>query len=81
MFLTGRQIHFVFVIVHADVDDVGQKLLVTWNHLQLLVQALWEKKKKTAEKASDTNQKKHRLIPRTGIYFLVQKNFIDLKGK
>lgn len=38
--LAGCEVHFVLVIVHADVDDVSQQLLVTWDHLQLLVKTL-----------------------------------------
>lgn len=40
VFLAGSQIHFVLVVVYADVDNVGQKLLVARDHLQLLMQAL-----------------------------------------
>lgn len=40
VFLAGCQIHLVLVVIHADVDDVSQKLLVPRNHLQLLMQAL-----------------------------------------
>lgn len=37
VFLTGCQIHLVLVVVHTDVDDVGEKLLIPRNHLQLLM--------------------------------------------
>lgn len=40
VFLTGCQIHLVLVVVHTDVDNVGEKLLIPRNHLQLLMQAL-----------------------------------------
>lgn len=40
MLLTGGQIHLVLVVIHADVDNVGQQLLVAWDHFQLLVETL-----------------------------------------
>lgn len=40
VFLTRCQIHLVLVVVHTDVDNVGEKLLIPRNHLQLLMQAL-----------------------------------------
>lgn len=40
VFLAGCQIHLVLVVVHTDVDNVGEKLLIPRNHLQLLMQAL-----------------------------------------
>lgn len=40
VFLAGCQVHLVLVVVHTDVDNVGEKLLIPRNHLQLLMQAL-----------------------------------------
>lgn len=40
VFLTRSQIHLVLVIINTDVDNISQKFLVTWNHFQLLVEAL-----------------------------------------
>lgn len=38
--LAGGQIHLVLVVIHADVDDVGQQLLVAGDHFQLLMETL-----------------------------------------
>lgn len=40
MLLTGGQIHLVLVVIHTDVDNVGQQLLIAWDHFQLLVETL-----------------------------------------
>lgn len=40
MLLAGGQIHLVLVVIHADVDDVRQQLLVAWDHFQLLMETL-----------------------------------------
>lgn len=40
MLLTGGQIHLVLVVIHADVDNVSQQLLIAWDHFQLLVETL-----------------------------------------
>ena len=32
MLLTGGQIHLVLIVIHADVDDVGQQLLIARDH-------------------------------------------------
>lgn len=39
--LAGGEVHLVLVVVHAQVDDVGQQLLVAVDHLELLLQRLW----------------------------------------
>lgn len=38
--LTGGQIHLVLIVIHADVDNVSQQLLVAWDHFQLLMKTL-----------------------------------------
>jgi len=38
--LVGREVHLVLVVLHTQVDDVGQELLVAVDHLQLLLQRL-----------------------------------------
>lgn len=43
MLLVGSEVHLVLVVVHAQVDDVGQQLLVPVDHLQLLLQRLGRK--------------------------------------
>lgn len=40
VFLAGGEVHLVLVVVHAQVDDVRQQLLVPVDHLQLLLQRL-----------------------------------------
>lgn len=40
MLLAGGQIHLVLVVIHADVDNVRQQLLVAWDHFQLLMETL-----------------------------------------
>lgn len=44
--LVGSEVHLVLVVVHAQVDDVGQQLLVPVDHLQLLLQRLGRKGRK-----------------------------------
>lgn len=34
------QVHLVLVVIHTDVDNVSQQLLIAWDHLQLLVETL-----------------------------------------
>lgn len=41
--LAGSEVHLVLVVVHAEVDDVGQQLLVPVDDLQLLLQRLGTK--------------------------------------
>ena len=38
--LTGGQIHLVLVVIHADVDDIRQQLLIARDHFQLLMETL-----------------------------------------
>lgn len=38
--LAGREVHLVLVVIDTQVDDVCQQLLVSVNHLQLLLQRL-----------------------------------------
>lgn len=40
VFLAGGQVHLVLIVIHTDVDNVSQQLLITRDHLQLLVQTL-----------------------------------------
>lgn len=40
VFLTGRQVHPVLVVIHAQVHDVGQQLFIARNHFELLLQGL-----------------------------------------
>ena len=40
MLLAGGQVHLVLVVIHADVDNVRQQLLVAWDHFQLLMETL-----------------------------------------
>lgn len=40
VFLTGGQVHLVLVVIHADIDNVSQQLLIAWDHFQLLVETL-----------------------------------------
>ena len=40
VFLVGSQVHLVLVVIHTQVDDVCQQLLVAINDLQLLLQRL-----------------------------------------
>lgn len=38
--LAGGQVHLVLVVIHADVDNVRQQLLIAWDHFQLLMETL-----------------------------------------
>lgn len=40
VFLVGSEVHLVLVVLNTKVDDVGQQLIVSVNHLQLLLQRL-----------------------------------------
>lgn len=40
MFLAGGQVHLILVVIHTDVDNVSQQLLVAWDHFQLLMETL-----------------------------------------
>lgn len=40
MLLTGCQVHLILVVIHTDVDNVCQQLLIARDHFQLLVKTL-----------------------------------------
>lgn len=40
VFLVGSQVHLVLIVIHTQVDNVCQQLLVAINDLQLLLQRL-----------------------------------------
>lgn len=40
VFLTGRQVHPILVVIHTQIHDVSKKLFVARNHFQLLLQRL-----------------------------------------
>lgn len=45
MFLTGCQIHFVFIVVHTQIHNICKQLFIANNHLQLLLQRLEKKRR------------------------------------
>lgn len=40
VFLAGRQVHPILVVIHTQIHNVSKKLFVARNHFQLLLQRL-----------------------------------------